>query len=152
MRYVACLLILFAPAVHAQQMYKCTEAGKTRYSDKPITDCRSATTLAAPPSAPSTGKAPPPRRPESPLKKSKSAKGSSPQAKGSQAGQAKKAAPPAPQQTAKASQTAHDKKYAEAQCRELREEEAWLRSPRGAKVERRDERLGQVRQALSGCR
>ena len=148
MRHLACLLMLLAPAVHAQQMYKCTEAGKTRYSDKPITDCKSATTLTAPPSAPSTGKAP--RMPESPLKKSAKSKGSA-QAKGAQAGQ-KKAAPPAPQQTAKAPQTEHDKKYAEAQCRELKEEEAWLRGPRGAKLERRDERLGQVRQALARCR
>lgn len=40
MRSLACLLLLLAaPAVQAQ-MYKCTEGGKTRYSDKPITDCR----------------------------------------------------------------------------------------------------------------
>jgi hypothetical protein len=43
MRTIACLLLLLAaPAVQAQ-MYKCTEGGKTRYSDKPITDCKNAT-------------------------------------------------------------------------------------------------------------
>jgi hypothetical protein len=41
MRVVACLLLLLAaPAVQAQ-IYKCTEGGKTRFSDKPITDCKS---------------------------------------------------------------------------------------------------------------
>jgi|SRR6185295_14849794 len=42
MRALACLLLLIAaPAVQAQ-MYKCTEGGKTRYSDKPISDCKNA--------------------------------------------------------------------------------------------------------------
>ena len=42
MRTLACLLLLFAaPAVQAQ-MYKCTDGGKTRYSDQPITDCKNA--------------------------------------------------------------------------------------------------------------
>jgi hypothetical protein len=40
MRLLACLLLaLAAPAVQAQ-MYKCTEGGKTRFSDKPFTDCK----------------------------------------------------------------------------------------------------------------
>lgn len=43
MRALACLLLLLAaPAVHAQ-IYKCTEGGKTRFSDKPITDCKTST-------------------------------------------------------------------------------------------------------------
>lgn len=33
------VLLLAVPAAQAQ-MYKCTEGGKTRYSDKPITDCK----------------------------------------------------------------------------------------------------------------
>ena len=41
MRILACLILLIAAPVHAQ-MYKCTEGGKTRYSDKPIADCKSA--------------------------------------------------------------------------------------------------------------
>jgi hypothetical protein len=41
MRALACLLLLLvAPAVQAQ-IYKCSEGGKTRFSDKPITDCKS---------------------------------------------------------------------------------------------------------------
>jgi len=43
MRFLACLLLLLAArAVHAQ-IYKCSEGGKTRFSDKPITDCKSQT-------------------------------------------------------------------------------------------------------------
>lgn len=41
MRILACLLLLAAAPVHAQ-MYKCVDAnGRARYSDKPITDCKS---------------------------------------------------------------------------------------------------------------
>ena len=40
MRALACLLLLLAAPVVQAQMYKCTEGGKTRYSDKPITDCK----------------------------------------------------------------------------------------------------------------
>jgi hypothetical protein len=57
MRTLACLMLLLAaPAVHAQ-MYKCTEGGRTRYSDKPITDCKNTqvkaqtNTAVAPPAA-----------------------------------------------------------------------------------------------------
>lgn len=39
MRLVTCLLLLLALPAHAQ-MYKCTEGGKTRFSDKPFTDCK----------------------------------------------------------------------------------------------------------------
>jgi len=35
------VLLLAVPAAQAQ-MYKCTEGGKTRYSDKPISDCKNA--------------------------------------------------------------------------------------------------------------
>lgn len=35
------VLLLAVPAAQAQ-MYKCTDGGKTRYSDKPITDCKNA--------------------------------------------------------------------------------------------------------------
>jgi len=41
MRLLACLLLLLALPAHAQ-MYKCTEGGRTRYSDKPISDCKNA--------------------------------------------------------------------------------------------------------------
>jgi len=39
MRLLACLLLLLALPAHAQ-MYKCTDGGKTRFSDKPFTDCK----------------------------------------------------------------------------------------------------------------
>ena len=64
MRLSACLLLLLAaPAVQAQ-MYKCTEGGKTRFSDKPFADCRSqslqgevkAPAPAAEPAPPASGK------------------------------------------------------------------------------------------------
>jgi hypothetical protein len=42
MRVLACLLLLLAAPAAQAQMYKCTDGGKTRYSDKPITDCKSA--------------------------------------------------------------------------------------------------------------
>ena len=40
MKALACLLLLLAAPAAQAQMYKCTEGGKTRYSDKPITDCK----------------------------------------------------------------------------------------------------------------
>ena len=40
MRALACLLLLLAASAAQAQMYKCTDGGKTRYSDKPITDCK----------------------------------------------------------------------------------------------------------------
>ena len=40
MRLLACLLLALAAPAQAQ-IYKCTEGGKTRFSDKPITDCKS---------------------------------------------------------------------------------------------------------------
>lgn len=42
MKILACLLLLLAAPAAQAQMYKCTEGGKTRYSDKPISDCKNA--------------------------------------------------------------------------------------------------------------
>ena len=39
MKLLALALLLVMPAAYAQ-MYKCTEGGKTRFSDKPFTDCK----------------------------------------------------------------------------------------------------------------
>lgn len=39
MRLLACLLLALALPAQAQ-MYKCAEGGKTRFSDKPFTDCK----------------------------------------------------------------------------------------------------------------
>jgi len=40
MRVLACLLLLLVAPVAQAQMYKCPEGGRTRYADKPITDCK----------------------------------------------------------------------------------------------------------------
>jgi len=146
MKLLALALLLVFPAAHAQ-MYKCTDpGGKTRYSDKPIADCKSATTITAPPPAPgasSAGKAPPPTAKKMPP---------TPNFKGPAKQDKKGTAAPPPQQAKAADPTEHDRKYANTRCRDLREEEAWLQSPRSAQLENRDARLAQVRQGLIGCR
>ena len=153
MKSLIYLVLLFAaPAVQAQ-MYKCTEGGKTRYSDKPIADCKSATTIAAPPppeasGAPGAKRGPSKSAPKMPQKLAKDAfKNPVPRARQDNKG----GSPSTAQQVAKSDPTEHDKKYAAAQCKSLKEEDMWLRSPRGAKVEGRDERLAQVRQGLAAC-
>ncbi len=123
-------------------MYKCVdEGGKARYSDKPIPGCKTQTRIAAPP--PATG-------------------GAAGKALLLGKGLPGKGAPPAPKApalarapakpAAKAGPTEQDKAYSASRCKTLKEEEAWLLSPRGAAVEAHDARLGQVRQALSACR
>ena len=114
------ILVLVAPAAQAQ-MYKCTEGGKTRYSDKPITDCKAARTVVAPP----------PKAAE-PTKAT--------------------AAKKAPDSRPASQQAAYEKKYQASRCKELREEERWLLSARGQRVENQATRLGQVRMALAACR
>jgi hypothetical protein len=148
MKALALALLLVVPAAHAQ-MYKCVDpSGKTRYSDKPIADCKSATTITAPPPAPgaasASGKAPPPSAKKMPP---------TPNFKASATKQDKKGTPaPPPQQAKAADPSEHERKYANTRCRDLREEETWLQGPRSAKVENREARLAQVRQALIGCR
>ena len=149
MRLLACLLLfLAAPAVQAQ-MYKCVdERGKTRYSDKPIPDCKSGVTITAPPkpsdaksAAPSAARKAPPTSAKLP-----------PPPPGFKGPAPKTAVPTAPVRQTSNAPADYDKKYGQAQCRTLREEEAWLVNPRNAGVEARDARLAQVRQALAGCR
>ncbi len=156
MKLHALALLLVVPAAQAQ-LYKCVDAdGKTRYSDKPFTDCKTRKTIATPPpsdrrqaASPTKGapaseaKRPPP--PLSALKKVP------PPGRGGAPMPLSQSQQQQPQQAADAAPTEHDKKYAIAHCRELKEEEAWLLGKRGAKLENRDARLGQVRQALAGC-
>jgi hypothetical protein len=40
MRSLACVALLLAAPLAQAQMYKCTDGGKTRFSDKPFTDCK----------------------------------------------------------------------------------------------------------------
>ena len=54
--------------------------------------------------------------------------------------------------TAAETRTAQDVETATALLERALEEEGWLQGPRSAKVENREARLGQVRQALIGCR
>lgn len=155
MKPLVLALLLAAPAAQAQ-MYKCTEGGKTRFSDKPFTDCKSATTVKTPPPAfaPSAGGKPPPAtgKPPPGVTATPMPHLSKPSAAPKAVAQKKKSAPAPKPEAAKAEPTAHDKKYAAAHCKDLREEEAWLKGPRAAKLENREARLGQVRQALAGCR
>jgi hypothetical protein len=48
MRTLTCLLLLLAAPFAQAQMYKCTDGGKTRFSDKPFTDCKSNQVTGAP--------------------------------------------------------------------------------------------------------
>jgi hypothetical protein len=143
MRAVACLLLLLAVPAAQAQTYKCVDpSGKTRYSDKPITDCKNArtiTTPAPPPAAKAAGgpgKMPPgfpgPKAPAKPATKAKSAE--------------------PPKRVLTAAEIEQERRVEASRCKTLREEEAWLKSPRGAGVESQAARLGQVRQALAACR
>lgn len=156
MRVLACLLLLLAvPAVQAQ-MYKCKdERGRWVFSDKPLPGCADApeTPGAKSPTPPQPAKSAAPQSPPSAAKKAQPPSAKLPPAPPGFKGPApKKAAPGAPVRQTSRAPTEYDNKYARAQCRTLREEEAWLANPRNAGVEARDARLGQVRQALADCR
>jgi hypothetical protein len=164
MRVLACLLLLLAvPAVQAQ-MYKCKdERGRWVFSDKPLPGCADAPETSganspAPQSPPAAKSAVPaksatPQSPPSAARKAPPPGAKLPPGLSGLKGPPSKTAKPAapPRQTISAP-TEHDKKYARAQCRTLKEEETWLANPRNAGVEARDARLGQVRQALADCR
>ncbi len=142
MRALACLLLLLAATAVRAQMYKCVDAsGKTRYSDKPITDCKNAQTIKPPPVSPAA-------------KAAQRAPGKMPPGFASAAKPAAKTktAPEPAKRALTAAEAEHERKFDAARCKTLREEQAWLSSPRGAGVESREARLGQVRQALSACR
>jgi hypothetical protein len=135
MRILAWLLFLAAAPAAQAQMYKCTEGGKTRYSDKPIPDCKDARSIAPPTTAAPTTKATEPTK---------------------AAAQPAKPAARSAAQTSRAALTPEEQvqenRYWESRCRTLREEEQWLQSPRGQKLENHAARLGQVRQSLAACR
>lgn len=118
------LLLAFVLPVQAQ-MYKCVDArGKTQYSDKPLPGCRAEKTLEAPPSPKATA-------PAAKATAKVSAKG---------------------KQTAKASNPeAVPASQLAARCKTLREEQEWLNSADGKKVESYRERVGQVDVALREC-
>ena len=121
---ITALLLAFVLPAQAQ-MYKCVDAnGKTQYSDKPMPGCRAEKTMEAPPAPKASG-------PAAKATAKVSAKGKQP---------AKATNPEA----VPASQLA-------ARCKTLREEQEWLKSADGKKVDFHTERVGQVEVALREC-
>lgn len=120
----ALLLALVLPA-HAQ-MYKCVDArGKIQYSDKPIPGCRTERAIAAPPRA-ATAAVP------------------SPNATPRTSGRTKVAAKATNPEAVPESQLA-------ARCKTLHDEQEWLNSAAGKKLDAHAERVAQVEQALAVC-
>lgn len=123
---MSALLLAFVLPAQAQ-MYKCVDArGKIQYSDKPIPGCRSEKTIAAPPPRAASATAPAPKV---------TARA------GSRTKVAAKAANP---ETVPPSQLA-------ARCKSLHDEQEWLNSADGKKVDFHTERVAQVEQALAVC-
>jgi hypothetical protein len=65
---------------------------------------------------------------------------------------AKAKVPEPARQPLSAAEAAHESRFAASRCKTLKEEEAWLMSPRATGAEGSAARLGQVRQALASCR
>jgi len=126
MRFIA-LAALLAVSLPAQaQLYKCVDAkGRTHYTDKPLADCKGAT--------PAEIKPPPPV----PGREARA-----------DPGKARKAAEKKKRENQAKKPGAQERKQLAALCRGWKEEEAWLLRSR---EEHRDNRLGQVRQALRQC-
>lgn len=121
---IAALLLALAVPAYAD-MYKCVDArGKIQYSDKPMPGCRAEKALEAP--ARNAAVAPAPKL---------AARAS---ARGKDAPKATNPEAVAPTQLA-------------ARCKTLREEQEWLKSADGKKVDFHTERVAQVEQALGAC-
>jgi len=122
---MALLLAFVLPA--QAQMYKCVDArGKIQYSDKPIPGCRGEKTIAAPP----------PRAAPAPAPAAKASAKTSSRTKVAAKATNPEAVPP--------TQLA-------ARCKTLHEEQEWLNSADGKKVDFHTERVAQVEQALAVC-
>ena len=121
----ALLLALVLPA--QAQMYKCVDArGKIQYSDKPIPGCRTEKTI----------EAPPPRAASAPVPAARASAKASSRPKVAAKAANPEAVPPA---------------QLAARCKSLHEEQAWLNSADGKKVDFHAERVAQVEQALAVC-
>lgn len=119
------LLLAASLAVHGQQLHRCVdERGKTFYTEHPTAKCRpvGGTQSARP--------APPP--PPAAKAAAKGAKGKKPPPK-------------------KAPMTAEERARFASRCKSLREQLAYLNSPRGSKAASHTERVGQVEVALRSC-
>lgn len=121
----ASLLLAASLAAHAQQLHRCVdERGRTFYTEHPTAKCRpvAGTQLSRPAPPPAAAaKAP-----------AKGAKGKKPPPK-------------------KAVLTAEERARHASRCKSLREQLAYLNSPRGSKVPSHTERVGQVEGALRAC-
>ena len=125
---LAALLLL--PLCAAAQMVKCVdERGRTHYTDKPETDCKSAksTTVIAP--------GPTPPAPQAPKAAGKAPAG--------------KAPGKAPRQ--QLAQTADERARFLAECRTNQQLLDHLNSPRGQNAENRGARIEMIEKAMRGC-
>ena len=154
MRLFAALLFIGLVPLAQAQMYKCKDdRGRWVFSDKPLPGCAGA------PQAPAAKPAPPPAAMKAPAAKpapSLPADARALNPRRGLPGLTKSTGPasgplraPPPQ---KAATSAQENSQYVAQCKASREELQWLLGPRGERVENREARVAQVRQALGKCR
>jgi hypothetical protein len=134
MRPVAFLLLLAASlSVHAQ-MYRCVDAnGKRSFSDKPGPGCVADAKPAAPKAAPDGGATARPPAQASPKDRV------TPATKG--------AVKPA----AATKQPAETADQRSGRCEAMKQQRAWLNSPRGESTPGREAQLAQIDKALRDC-
>ena len=137
MRALACLLLLLAaPTVHAQ-MYKCTDGGKTRFSDKPFTDCKT-NQVTGTPSAPVAAPTPPAAAPKQAAGTPKAAPGTY------------KTAKAAPKHVAKVNPVTKQQQDFDNRCAQARRD--YAAAQRGPDTAEREERLASMRAGNAACR
>lgn len=142
MKPIALALFLVAAFPAAAQMHKCVdERGRVHYTDKPGPGCKPAAAALQPAAPPAAKSAP------GPAAKSAAARGASPLVPPGQ----KRATKARPAAKVAAASAADDRAQLAARCKTLREEHAWLMSPRGSGVEAHAARVGQVERALRAC-
>jgi hypothetical protein len=131
--FLATLLLL--PLCAAAQMVKCVdERGRTHYTDKPETDCKSAksTTVISP--------GPTPPAPQAPKAAAKAPVAKAPAGK-----------PPGKAPRQQLAQTADERARFLAECRTNQQLLDHLNSPRGQNAENRPARLEMIQKAMRGC-
>ena len=118
------LLLAASLAAQGQQLHRCVdERGKTFYTEHPTAKCR-------------------------PVGGTQSARPAPPTPPAAGAAKGAKGRKPPPK---KASMTAEERARFASRCKSLREQLAYLNSPRGAKTPSHTERVGQVEVALRSC-
>ena len=139
MRTLACLMLLVVAPYAQAQMYKCTDGGKTRFSDKPFTDCKSNQVTGAP-SAPAPVAAPNP-----PAATQKPAAGTPRAAPGPY-----KTAKAAPKHVAKVNPVTKQQQDFDNRCAQARRD--YAAAQRGPDTAEREERLASMRAGNAACR